>query len=89
MNFQNFLEARHVGLECANMPKIWQQAAILVMEPFRGALPIVRVDLRGESAERIERLVHAVIIEDLTRLFSNDRVFLDPCIKEAIDPLEA
>ena len=72
------------------MPKVWQHVALLVMEPVRGALPIICVDLHGGCAEvGIEILVQLLVVEDLTRLFSNDRVFLDPCVKEAIDPVDA
>ena len=73
------------------MPEIGQQVAILVIDPVRGALPIIRVDLHGGIAKEagIERLVQLLVVEDLTRLFSNDSVFLDPCVKEAIDPLDA
>ena len=60
------------------------------MEPVSVALPIVRVDLHGRSAKAgIEILVQALIIEGLTQLFSNDRVFFNPGVKEAIDPVDA
>ncbi len=60
------------------------------MEPVSVALPIVRVDVHGRSAKGgIEILVQALVVEGLTQLFSNDRVFLDPCVKEAVDPVDA
>ncbi len=59
------------------------------MEPVSFALSIVRVDLHMVSAKAgIETLVHALVVEGLAQLFSNDRVFLDPGIKEAIDPVD-
>ena len=37
----------------------------------------------------IESLVRALVVERLTQLSSNDRVFLDPGFKEALDPVDA
>ena len=90
LNFRKFQEARQVGPERANTMKIWQQLAGFVIEPVNVALPIERVDLHGVSAKfGTESLVHALVVEGLTQLFSNDRVFLDPGLKEAIDPVDA
>ncbi len=38
--------------------------------------------------EGTESLVQALVVEDLTQLFSNDRVFLDPRMKEATELLD-
>ena len=49
-------------------------------------LTIVRVDIEGESAKALICILeHAAVIEGLTEIFSNYRVFLDPGIKAAID----
>ena len=85
-----FLETRQVGHDRANMTKLWQHESGLVLEPVRVALPVIRVDLDGVRTKGdIESLVQELVVEDLTQLFSNDRVFLDPGVKEAIDPVGA
>ena len=37
----------------------------------------------------IEGLVQAFVVEGFTQLFSNNRVFLDPGAKKAINPCDA
>ena len=72
------------------MTKIWQQAARFFQCPVGIALTIVRVDLNGESAKAIiDSPEHAVVFEGHTQPFSNDRIFLDPGVKEAAELLDA
>ena len=60
------------------------------MAPVGIALPVVRVDVQGESPKvGLERLVPTHVVEGLAQLFSNDRVFLDPGLKKAVDPVDA
>ena len=58
------------------------------MGPIGIAFPIVRVDVHSESAKASKESIAleiALVVEGLTQLFSNDRVFLDPGPKEATD----
>ena len=60
------------------------------MNPVDIVLDIVREDHQEESAKaHIWTLVHLMVVEGLTQLFSNDRVFLCPGLKEAIDHVAA
>jgi len=89
LNFQKFLETRQVGREGANMTDIWHRVSWFVLDPVGIAFPIEREDVQSENSNAfVESLVQAHIVEGLTQLFSNDRVFLDPELKEAIDLLD-
>ena len=90
LNFQKFTETRQVGREPANTSKIWQQVARFVLGPLCIALPIVRVDVQGESAKAaIKSLVRMPVAEGLAQPYFNDRVFLDAGVKEASNPVDA
>ena len=86
LNFQRSLETRQVSLERANTTHLWQQVSRFVPAPVGIALAIVRVDVHRESAKAvIESLINTLVVEGLAQLFSNDRAFLDPGVKEASD----
>ena len=58
------------------------------MGPVGIGFPIVRVDVHIESAKAGKAsgaLELDLVLEGLTQLFSNDRVFLDPGPKDATD----
>ena len=71
------------------MANIRHRVSRFVLDPVGIALPIERVDVQDENSKAVvESLVHAYVVEGLTQLFSNDKVFLDPKLKQAIDLLD-